>query len=349
MLSAIIFLAACALSFALIWALRCMPAAAVFADSPEKPQAMHSHAVPRFGGIGITCAFVVVACVAIWLQRNGHANLAPAWAVPLASALALVGVVSIVDDFRNVSALVRLVVHSIAAILVVSAVWPMLGAIGSPAALIVAVLCVLAVAWSVNLFNFMDGVNGMVALSSAAGLLSLALLAGLQPPAGAPNATIMLCIAAAGAAAGFLPHNLSGRVFMGDLGSTGLGLLAAALSLIGTQQALWAWWVPLVIFAPMIADTAWTLFRRAIRGEQVWKSHREHIYQRLVWHRGWSHLQVTLLYAGLTLVGALAIAVSKQGVATGIAVEPILPLVWVLKYVSLVVIAEAYLRKVAQS
>ncbi len=347
MSGAIIFVVACALSFVLIWALRFMPAASAFVDSPTKPQAMHSQAVPRYGGLGIIGAIALVSIAAMWMQPASLAS----WCWPLGAAMALVGFVSIVDDVRNVPALVRLCVHALAAVLVVSAVWPLFAPpLWSLAiSLTVAVVCVLGVAWSVNLFNFMDGVNGMVAVSSAVGLLGLAVLGAPASLTTLSTGVIVLCYAGAGAAAGFWPHNLGGRVFMGDLGSTGLGLLTASVALIGSNEALWQWWIPLVVFAPMIADTTWTLFRRALRGQPVWESHREHIYQRLVMYRGWTHIQVTALYAGLTLVGVSAIVVYRQFSVSEVGgIHPLL-VGWVLKYVALIVITEAHLREGAQS
>jgi UDP-N-acetylmuramyl pentapeptide phosphotransferase/UDP-N-acetylglucosamine-1-phosphate transferase len=345
LLSAIIFVGACLLSFVLIWALRHVPAARVFVDSPAKPQAMHSQAVPRYGGFGIVGAIVLVATLTLSL-RSGPL---PSWCLSLGAALTLVGAVSIVDDMRHVPAWLRLCVHALAAAAVIGAVWPAASSLSVGALLLLAAVCVLGVAWSINLFNFMDGVNGMVAVSSAVGFLGLAVIGTPNSLGASPSGVIVLCIATAGAAAGFLPHNLGGRVFMGDLGSTGLGLLAACLALFGVTEALWFWWIPLVVFAPLIVDTSWTLFRRAMKRQPVWQSHREHIYQRLVRLRGWSHLQVTALYGGLTLLGVIAVAVGRQIPLWDSLSYPSLFVVWVLKYVTLVVIAEVHLREVAQS
>lgn len=340
MLSAIIFAVTCLLSFVLIWALRYVPAASVFVDSPAKPQAMHSRAVPRYGGFGIVGAIALVVAATL---SFGSGPL-PSWYLPLGVALGLVGAVSIADDIRHVSALLRLCVHTFAATVVVWAVWPAAVGLGAGALLILAIGCVLGIAWSINLFNFMDGVNGMVAGSSVVALLGLAIVGTLASAGAASNGVIVLCVAAAGAAAGFLPHNLGGRVFMGDLGSTGLGLIAVSVALIGAKEALWQWWVPFVVFAPMIIDTTWTLLRRGLKGDPVWESHREHIYQRLVRHRNWSHLQVTTLYAGLTFVSVMAVVVSRQVAGAEVGSFPVLFVAWVLKYVTLIVLAEAYLR-----
>ncbi|MFY8062301.1 MAG: hypothetical protein ACOVN2_01200, partial [Usitatibacteraceae bacterium] len=113
---------------------------------------------------------------------------------------------------------------------------------------------------------------------------------------------------------------------------------------IGAKEVLWQWWVPFVVFAPMIVDTTWTLLRRGLKGDPVWESHREHIYQRLVRHRNWSHLQVTTLYAGLTFVSVVAVVASRQVAGAEVGSVPVLFVAWVLKYSTLIVLAEAYLR-----
>lgn len=94
---------------------------------------------------------------------------------------------------------------------------------------------------------------------------------------------------------------------MGDVGSISTGFLAGALIVLGCRDALFDLWVPLVIFSPFILDATSTLLRRAVRGEKVWKAHRDHFYQRLVLS-GWGHRRtVSLEYAIMVLCGVLAV------------------------------------------
>ena len=91
---------------------------------------------------------------------------------------------------------------------------------------------------------------------------------------------------------------------MGDAGSVPLGFLAAALGIEGWRRDLWPLWFPLLVFSPFIADATLTLTRRVLRGERVWRAHREHAYQKLVC-LGWSHRRVALHAYGLMLAAGL--------------------------------------------
>jgi UDP-N-acetylmuramyl pentapeptide phosphotransferase/UDP-N-acetylglucosamine-1-phosphate transferase len=163
-------------------------------------------------------------------------------------------------------------------------------------------LLVFAVAWMINLYNFMDGADGLAGGMAAIGFCAYAGAAGL---AGNTLLAVMsLCVAAAAAA--FLVFNFPpARIFMGDSGSIPLGFLAAALGLLGWRDGSWPLWFPLIVFAPFVVDASVTLARRALRGERFWQAHRSHYYQRLVLI-GWSHRQLAIAEYGLMLVGAVA-------------------------------------------
>jgi UDP-N-acetylmuramyl pentapeptide phosphotransferase/UDP-N-acetylglucosamine-1-phosphate transferase len=161
-------------------------------------------------------------------------------------------------------------------------------------------VAVLAIAWITNLYNFMDGADGMAGGMAVAGFGAYALAAVL---AGAADLAIPSSMIAA-AAGGFLVLNFPpAKVFMGDAGSIPLGFLAGALGLAGIAQGVWSWWFPLLVFSPFVVDASVTLTRRALRGERVWQAHREHAYQKLV-RSGWSHRR--LLAAEWPLMAAAA-------------------------------------------
>jgi UDP-N-acetylmuramyl pentapeptide phosphotransferase/UDP-N-acetylglucosamine-1-phosphate transferase len=158
---------------------------------------------------------------------------------------------------------------------------------------VLALLCFLLV-WLVNLYNFMDGADGLAggmalfgfggyavgALTSTHGDIALALAA----------ATI------AGAAAGFLLFNFHpARIFLGDAGSIPLGFLAGALGYWGWKNGVWPVWFPAFTFAPFIGDASITLLRRLWRGEKFWQPHREHYYQRMV-RLGLGHAATALIW-----------------------------------------------------
>ena len=129
------------------------------------------------------------------------------------------------------------------------------------------------------------------------------------PPWGIEDqpAFVNLCIAASAAA--FLIANFHpARIFLGDAGSVPLGFLAAALGILGWEGGDWAWWFPLLVFSPFIADASATLARRLYTRERVWRPHRDHYYQRLV-RLGWGHRRTALAeYVLMLACGAAGIA-----------------------------------------
>jgi UDP-N-acetylmuramyl pentapeptide phosphotransferase/UDP-N-acetylglucosamine-1-phosphate transferase len=162
----------------------------------------------------------------------------------------------------------------------------------------------LAIAWMANLYNFMDGSDG---LAGGMALFGFAAYGAAAWSAGSIEfALVNFSIAAAAAA--FLVFNFHpARIFLGDAGAVPLGFLAAALGLIGWLQHDWTWWFPALVFAPFIADASVTLARRLLKREKVWEAHREHYYQKLV-RLGWGHRRTALAeYALMVAGGVLAL------------------------------------------
>jgi UDP-N-acetylmuramyl pentapeptide phosphotransferase/UDP-N-acetylglucosamine-1-phosphate transferase len=252
-----------------------------FLDQPNQ-RSLHAAPVPRTGGLGIVPGIVL-----------GLALAGGAWMAALLAAAMMI--LSLVDDWRSLPAGVRLLGHLAAAGLFVLASEP---GLGWPLALVL----VVAIGWMTNLFNFMDGADGLAGGMAVFGFTTYAIAA---CTAGETTfALANLCVAAAAVA--FLLFNFPpARMFMGDAGSVPLGFLAAALGLSGWQAGLWPWWFPPVVFAPFVLDASVTLIRRALRGERVWQAHRSHYYQRQVL-MGWSHRQLAWFEYGLMLVTALA-------------------------------------------
>jgi UDP-N-acetylmuramyl pentapeptide phosphotransferase/UDP-N-acetylglucosamine-1-phosphate transferase len=221
----------------------------------------------------------------------------PFW-LPAGLALGL-AVVSFVDDVRRLPTLARLAAHVAAAGLVV---WYLL----SPMHPLESALLVAAVAWITNLYNFMDGSDGLAGGMATIGFAAYALAAWLA----GETALAAFCVALSAASAAFLLHNLHpARIFLGDVGSIPLGFLAGALGLAGWRNDAWPLWFPVLVFGPFIADATVTLLRRLVRGDKVWKAHREHYYQRMVLmglgHRrtAWVAYVLMGLCAGAALLG----------------------------------------------
>jgi UDP-GlcNAc:undecaprenyl-phosphate GlcNAc-1-phosphate transferase len=275
-----------------------------FLDHPNQ-RSLHASPIPRTGGLAIVPG---AAAGMLWV---GNAWL---YAIP---ALALL-LLSVVDDWRGLPAPVRLLGHLAAAFAFVYLAFP---ALGIPTLLLLAV----GVGWMTNLYNFMDGADGLAGGMALFGFGFYALAAWTT---GQPGfALVNLCVAAAAGA--FLLFNFPpARIFMGDGGSIPLGFLAAALGLTGWRDGLWPLWFPVVVFGPFVVDASVTLLRRGLRGEKVWEAHRSHYYQRLIL-MGWSHRRAVLAeYVLMAGSGAAALLASQARVPLQLIVLAILASVY---------------------
>lgn len=261
--------------------------------------------MPRVGGLAIWAGFLPMALLAPPVA----AIATPAW---VGAWLAVVAV-SLVDDWRGVHPIPRLAVHAIAALTAAAALCGSVSAAGSvPLWLLEVALLALLIAWSANLFNFMDGNDGLAAMMSICGFGAYAIAAAL---AGAPMQTYA---ALAAATVPFLAVNLPpARAFMGDVGAVPLGFLAAVFGIAGWREGVWPGWFPLLVFLPFVVDATATLLRRVLRGERVWEAHRTHYYQRF--HQlGARHSGTLAAYCGLMVgTAATAVAVLAQHAAVG--------------------------------
>jgi UDP-N-acetylmuramyl pentapeptide phosphotransferase/UDP-N-acetylglucosamine-1-phosphate transferase len=255
----------------------------------DLPGRRRSHALPtpRGGGVGIVLAVLVVG-----LAPAAAAGLG--WALPLAVAFLSVAAIGWIDDHRPLSARLRLLVHLLAAALAAGALlgWPV-----SAGGWVLLAATILALAWSTNLHNFVDGIDGLLGLQASA---VFALLAGFALAAGDESLARLAAVAAAASAA-FLPFNLPrARVFLGDVGSGALGLLVGALSVAAWRRGVLDPGALLMLSSACLVDATATLLSRVLRGRRWWRPHREHLYQWLV-RTGSSHPRVALAYLGWTL------------------------------------------------
>lgn len=293
-------------------------------DHPND-RSLHQSPVPRSGGLGVLLGLTLPLLVA----RAVEGQAPPlGW---VAAAMVLVAGVSLWDDFGHVSRRLRLFVHVSAALVIAAGglTWARLDLPGLDWGLPLPVawlLTVLYVVWMVNLYNFMDGMDGFAGGMGLFGFGALAVL-GWQ---GGETLFGLVAACTAAACSGFLVSNFPpARIFLGDLGSSALGLMAAALSLWGSRRGLFPLWVAWLAFSPFIVDATWTLLRRLVRGEQVWEPHRSHHYQRLVL-AGWGHRK-TVLRAYLVMAGAAACAVAAPALPASD--QWVLLLAWAIIYV----------------
>lgn len=268
----------------------------------DRPNERSSHVVPTplGGGWGVVIPAIgalALACSVGWLD--------PAPALGLAGGGVLVALIGWIDDRVGLSASVRLLVH------VAAASW-LVGWLGGYDALDVGVarvtigtsgnvLSVLAIVWCTNLYNFMDGIDGIAGLEAVCvGSVGGALLL-----MGGANGLGLIALVTAAASGGFLVWNRPpARIFMGDVGSGFLGFLFAGLALAGDQAKAVPALVWVLLLGVFASDATVALLRRMIRRERWYSAHRTHLYQRLI-QAGWTHGQVDRALVNLNLVLAL--------------------------------------------
>lgn len=280
--AALIALAAACTCAAILWTLLRTGLAWRLATDVPNDRSLHNAPTPRVGGWGI----VPVVIIAVLLSAPGL------WCAAVGTVF--LAAVSQMDDRRGLPARVRFAAHLAAVVGLV---------VAFPANVPWWALVILAflMLWLVNLYNFMDGADGLaggMALFGFAGYAVAALLSERPLPELAWSSA-----AVSGAALGFLFFNFHpARIFLGDAGSISLGFLAGALGYWGWRGGVWQIWFPVMIFAPFIADASVTLTRRQLRGEKFWQPHREHYYQRMV-RCGIGHAKTALVWYGVMAAG----------------------------------------------
>jgi UDP-N-acetylmuramyl pentapeptide phosphotransferase/UDP-N-acetylglucosamine-1-phosphate transferase len=264
-------------------------------DYPNE-RSSHFAPTPRGGGIAVTGS-VLIAWIA--LHKVG---LVASSVISIALGTGLLALVSWIDDLRGLTPGIRLVAQGAAVtigIMVLPGTHSGLETWPGPALYFVAVGLVWV--WWINLFNFMDGIDGLAVSEAAAicgGLLLFAIIGdGADPTAALLTAGIL------GAAIGFLVWNWSpARIFLGDVGSIPLGYLSGFLLLDLATRGRWK--IALILPLYFLADATITLFRRLLAGERVWEPHRQHYYQQAV-RNGLAHTAVVkrVIAANLLLIG----------------------------------------------
>jgi UDP-GlcNAc:undecaprenyl-phosphate GlcNAc-1-phosphate transferase len=242
-------------------------------DKPNK-RSLHNKSLPRTGGI----IFIPIILL-VWFLAGIDSPLYLSFTIISLMAI------SFLDDIHSISAAVRFIFHIISILIFVLYLDITLNFFNLG-------IIVLFLVWMSNLFNFMDGSDGMAAGMAVIGFFSYAIASYMVGDFSfaLENGIIMMC------SLGFLFFNFSpAKIFMGDVGSISLGFLAGAMGIIGWQKEIWALWFPLLIFSPFIIDATTTLLKRILKREKFWQAHREHYYQRLVL-LGWSHKKTALVF-----------------------------------------------------
>lgn len=272
------------------------------------PNARSSHGIPtpRGGGLSIVLCFLVSL---VWLY-SGNQIADQVYYALLASGI-MIGTIGFWDDHQSVSAMIRITAHFACAIWVIYWIGGIisirildhniqLGWIGN-------VIGVLLLVWLLNLYNFMDGIDGLAAMETIFIALSASLLVFLR--GGSANYATALLFVLSLASMGFLVWNWPpAKIFMGDVGSGFIGFMLAALAILTSLDGslpLWSW---LILFGVFLTDSTITLMGRIWRKERWYEAHRNHAYQiasRLLQ----SHKKVTMVVASINVFWLLPFAI----------------------------------------
>lgn len=317
-------------SWALTAVLRRYALARSLMDVPNS-RSSHTTPTPRGGGVAIVLSACAAFTCLYLLELTSQTQL-----LVLVGSGVLVAAVGFLDDHGHIPARWRLLTHFIAASWALGSMgeiptFDLMGVLVQPGwtgNLVAAVFLV----WMLNLYNFMDGIDGLASVEALCTCLGGALLYVLTGHAQA----VWLPLSLAAAVSGFLAWNFPpARIFMGDAGSGFLGIVLGIMSLqAGTVSPplLWAWLVLLGVF---VVDATVTLLRRLLRGDKVYQAHRSHAYQYAARRHG-GHRPVTLTVAAINVAWLLpvatAISLGWLGGLTGL----------LLAYAPLIVLALRY-------
>jgi Fuc2NAc and GlcNAc transferase len=289
-------------------------------DHPGERQS-HTVVTPRGGGAGLVAALLIASLL------FAADNTPDFWVQCIMPAVVVVAITGWWDDHASLSAGIRFFIQLTVSFYLI---WCAANA-GWVQGVIPMILSGLFLVWMTNLYNFMDGSNGMAGLQ---GVFAATVLAVLFHLSGDDHFSLLSLLLAA-VCAGFLPWNLGdAKVFMGDVGSLALGFLFAAFLLYGTGTGAFAIPVALMLMMLFLTDATLTLLFRVIRGERWYNAHRQHLYQRLI-ENGWTHSRVAMFYQliNLTLVLpgiVIAIYFPALAWAAALALTLIIVLGWIL-------------------
>lgn len=250
----------------------------------DHPGERRSHAVatPRGGGMAIVAA-ISLGCVAASLLWPA-ARLTICW---FAAGLIAVAGVGWWDDHQPLSARLRFAIHLAASALLGVMVCHHTGSVCD------GVLTAAASVVLINVWNFMDGINGLASSQAALAALAFALVA--------PDGWSWAGLAVAASCLGFVPFNFPrARIFMGDGGSGALGYILSALLALNVASGQVTWWISWLPLTAFLVDAGFTLLARLLAGQRWWEPHAQHVYQRLA-RRLETHVAVTAVYFAFSL------------------------------------------------
>jgi Fuc2NAc and GlcNAc transferase len=269
-----------------VYLIRMAHAHALLDEANERSS--HKLPTPRIGGISFVVLNTIFICGYFAFTHNQI--FSPNFLALLLPPL-LVALVSVIDDIKNgISRKIRLIAHLGASALLIYLV----SASIELNLIILIGLCV-AIVWFINLYNFMDGIDGIAISEGIFMLLAAAAFALTQQQ----DIWAILLIYLTAPLVGFLIINWQpARTFMGDIGSTYLGLLIASVLLLSIQQGQINYWAAIILTGTFLMDASWTLGYRIVTRQAWYSPHRSHLYQILA-RKLESHQSVNLINLGI--------------------------------------------------
>ena len=260
-------------------------------DIPNK-RSSHTQPTPKGGGLGFFSVFTAIALGFYSFFPEYHSIVSP-----LLFGGPMVILLGWFDDRYCLPAFFRLFVHFLVAILIYVFVTQsfkiQLNISFLPEQFwINSIFCILFIAWFINLYNFMDGVDGQAASTAVVGSFLMAVVAGIHD---SYKLSMIYCLVGY-TVSGFLFYNWNpAKIFMGNTGSYFLGFIFASLALISKVHANVSFYSHIIIFGFFIFDTTFVLMCRLLKGKPLFRAHKTFIFHKLV-KKGWSHGKISTFY-----------------------------------------------------
>jgi len=277
----IILLGICALGFSAYISKLCLnPASRLWILDHPNHRSLHTKAIPKSGGVAIVLS-ILVCWASYWIYNDFSVS---GQILAISVTVLMLMLLGVLDTLYNLSALFRIFFHFLAASVIVYVGYyfesfEIFSLVFAMPFWFSAIISVFFIVWLMNIYNFMDGMDGYAAGMSVFGFSTLSIIAYLD---GQINYAFYSMIVAL-SSLGFLIFNFPpARLFMGDSGSVTLGFLAAVFCLWGSKLGCVNFWVLMIIFSPFVADSSVTLLIRVWRKEKIWEAHNTHLYQQMV-------------------------------------------------------------------
>ncbi|MEN6328395.1 MAG: glycosyltransferase family 4 protein [Syntrophomonas sp.] len=308
------------ISFSLTWLVRQYTLRKQILDIPNE-RSSHDVVTPRGGGLGFVIIFLFCLCI-LWsmglIELNNY--------LALVGGGVLIAVVGWTDDKNGLTQQVRSFFHFLAAAWAVYCLGGFsvinVGFTNLHLSWVGSIVAVIGTVWMINLYNFMDGVDGIAGTEA----VSVAVMVGLLLLWQQSFSHAIVCFLLAASVMGFLIWNWPpAKIFMGDVGSGFLGYIFAVMAMWSEQSEA----IPLIIWMLLLGvfviDATVTLVKRMRKGEKLYEAHRSHVYQLAV-QAGYSHKQVTdtvlliNVLLGIIAIGAVSYSNYSLGISLGTAI-----------------------------